>query len=78
MLTEVNQRLRRQLAQALGQIARYIGWIQAYMATAGQPVEGLIVAHESDESLRYAVSAVPGVRLMVYEIASELRDTAKS
>jgi hypothetical protein len=35
-------------------------------------VEGLIIAHETDEALEYAVSAIPGVQLMIYEVKFEL------
>ena len=49
-----------------------MGWVRTHLASPTQAVEGLIVAPESDDSLRYAVSAMPGLRLMVYEIKFEL------
>ena len=59
--------------RVVGQAARYMGWIQAHLARPGQAVEGLIVSHETDEQLAYAASAVPGLRLMTYEVTFELR-----
>ena len=57
----------------VGQIARYIGCVRSILAEPDQPVEGIIVAHEANDALRYAVSAVPGLHLLVYEISFALR-----
>jgi hypothetical protein len=59
--------------RVVGQIARYMGWIRNEMAQPGQPVEGLIVTHESEDRLNYAVSAVQGLGLLLYEVAFSLR-----
>lgn len=59
--------------KVVGQTARYMGWVKINLASTGQPVEGLIVAHESDDSLAYAVSAVPNLRLMTCEVDFRLR-----
>jgi RecB family endonuclease NucS len=61
--------------RVVGQTARYMGWVQACLARPGQAVEGLIVSHETDDQLAYAASAVPGLRLMTYELTFELRLT---
>jgi RecB family endonuclease NucS len=45
--------------RVVGQIARYMGWARSTLAQPGQPVEGLIVAHESDDRRHYSVAAVP-------------------
>jgi RecB family endonuclease NucS len=58
--------------RVVGQVARYMGWVRTHLATTEQAVEGLIVAHDSDDALRYAVSAIPGLRLMTYEVKFEL------
>jgi hypothetical protein len=58
--------------KVVGQIARYMGWVRTNLADAGQTVEGLIVAHETNLALDYAVSAIPGLRLMTYEVKFEL------
>jgi hypothetical protein len=49
--------------KVVGQAARYIGYMRTYPAKPGQPVEGLIIiAHEADEPLRYAVAAFLGLQ----------------
>lgn len=62
--------------RVVGQIARYLGWVRVHLAEPGQQVEGVIVAHETDDSLAYAASAVPGVGLMTYEVNFELKPAA--
>lgn len=57
----------------IGQIARYMGYVRSHLAMPGQSVEGLIVSHEADDALRYAVAAFPGLQLMTYEVTFELR-----
>jgi hypothetical protein len=56
----------------IGQIARYMGYVRSHLAMPGQPVEGLIVAQEADDALRYAVAAFPGLQLMTYQVTFEL------
>lgn len=58
--------------KVVGQAARYIGYVRTHLAKPGQPVEGLIVAHNAEESLRYAVAAFPGLQLMTYEVTFQL------
>lgn len=52
---------------ALGQILRYMGWVSQHLA-GGKEVFGVIVAAGISEKLRYAVTQVPNVRLMEYEV----------
>ncbi|MGO9901251.1 MAG: endonuclease NucS domain-containing protein [Solirubrobacteraceae bacterium] len=54
--------------RVVGQAARYMGWVKAHLARDGQTVEGLIIAHEQDLQLFYAVSAVPGLSVLVYDV----------
>ena len=67
--------LKRQASsdQVVGQVLRYIGWVKAHMAEAGDKVEGLIVAREGDHRLHYAVSAVPNLTFMSYEVQFHLK-----
>lgn len=59
--------------RVVGQTARYMGWVRTHLAAPGQAVDGLIVAHESDNNLRYAASAVPGLRLLTYQMTFALQ-----
>lgn len=58
----------------IGQVLRYIGWIRAHLADAGETVEGLIVATEGDAQLHYALSVVPAVSFKSYEVEFRLKD----
>lgn len=67
--------LKRQASsdEVVGQVLRYMGWIKAQLAEPGEKVDGLIVAHEGEERLHYAVSAVPNLSFMTYEVQFRLR-----
>jgi hypothetical protein len=52
----------------VGQAARYMGWVRAHMARDDQSVEGIIVAHEQDLQLAYAVTVVPGLSILTYTV----------
>jgi hypothetical protein len=54
--------------RVVGQAARYMGWVRAHLANENQSVEGLIVAHEQDLQLAYAVTAVPNLSLLTYSV----------
>ncbi len=59
--------------QVVGQILRYIGWVRENLAEQGQNVHGIIICHESDEALRLAVSQIPNVYVLFYEVDFRLR-----
>ena len=47
--------LRDQSSDAtIGQVLRYKGWVQKHIAKPHEHVEGLIIAHESPDAIRYA------------------------
>ncbi len=52
----------------VGQVMRYIGWVEENLASPGQKVRGIIVAHEIDDALRYATVSLPEVRVMTYRV----------
>lgn len=52
----------------VGQVLRYIGWVKENLAAPGQEVRGIIIAHDIDAALRYAVSGLSNVRLMTYRV----------
>jgi hypothetical protein len=60
--------------QTVGQLLRYIGWVQAHLAKEmGKTVEGLIIAHKVDKGAFYALSTVPNTKIMTYEIEFNLK-----
>lgn len=57
---------------AIGQLARYMGWVRQTIGR-GREVNGIIVAKEISDSLRYAVAVVPNVSLFEYEVEFHLK-----
>ena len=53
---------------AVGQILRYIGWVQENIAKPGQHTRGIIISSSVDEALRLAVRNVPAVKVMTYKV----------
>jgi hypothetical protein len=51
-----------------------MGWVEKHLAKeAGKTVEGLIIAHKVDKGASYALSIVPHVSMMTYEIEFRLK-----
>jgi len=57
---------------ALGQLARYMGWVKQTIGK-GNDVRGVIVAKEIGDKLRYGASIMPNVSLQEYEVEFRLR-----
>jgi len=68
-------KLERGPDRALGQLARYMGWIKAHLAGERQ-VFGVLVAKSIDEKLKYAVKVMPNVSLLEYEVEFRLKDAS--
>lgn len=60
-------KLSRGEDKTLGQILRYMGWVQRNIAI-DKKVRGVIVAQSFADELRYAVSITPQISLFQYEI----------
>ena len=56
----------------VGQVLRYMGWVKNMLATNGESVEGLIIAHVENLKLKYALDVTQGVRFMRYEVDFKL------
>ncbi|MCY0389914.1 endonuclease NucS [Robbsia sp. Bb-Pol-6] len=68
-------KLLRGVDKALGQILRYMGWVQKHLAN-GKRVFGVIVASEVLTQLKYAATQVPNVLLMEYRLLVALQPVA--
>ena len=68
----VELKVSRGHERTIGQLLRYMGWVQKNLAGA-KSVKGIIVAKELTEDLRLAASRIPDVRLFEYELAFKLR-----
>ncbi len=55
--------------RVIGQLMRYMAWIQKHQADEGQKVRGVIVAREISEDLVMACSLVKGVELFEYQLS---------
>ncbi len=59
--------------QTVGQALRYVGWVKKHLAKDGQSVEALIIAHKAEKDAHYALSTLPNVRMMTYEVEFRLK-----
>jgi hypothetical protein len=59
-------KLNRGSDSAVGQILRYMGWVQHKLAKS--KVKGVIVARKMSEKMKYAVSLTPDITLFEYEL----------
>ena len=69
----IELKVSRGYDRVVGQLLRYMAWIQKNQAEAGQQVRGVIVAREISEDLLLACSLVPGIRLFEYEMSLKLK-----
>jgi hypothetical protein len=60
---------------ALGQVQRYMGWIETHIAK-GKTVSGVIVANSISDKLKYAAKVAPRVQLMEYRLTVDLAPVA--
>lgn len=59
--------------RVIGQLLRYVGWIERHHAEPGQRVRGFIIAKSISDDLKLACSRIRDVQLMEYELAVSLR-----
>jgi RecB family endonuclease NucS len=60
--------------KAVGQICRYLGWVQENLCKGDQKVKGLIITQESDSKLEYALQIVPSVTIKYLKVTFNLSD----
>jgi restriction system protein len=63
--------------QTVGQVLRYMGWVQENLADEDTPVKGLIICQENTPKLRYALKNTNNVGLMLYEVSFSLKEPPK-
>lgn len=56
----------------VGQILRYIGYVQDQLCEEGQTVQGIIIALEDDQKLRRALLPVPFIEFYRYQMSFKL------
>ena len=68
----IELKVSRGYDRTIGQILRYMGWVQKNLA-GDKHVRGMIIANEITDDLRLAASQLPDVKLMEYEISFKLK-----
>ena len=56
----------------VGQLLRYMAWVDENLATIGKRVRGIIIAREIDDALRYAVRPLSSVTVLTYTVDFKL------
>lgn len=56
----------------VGQVLRYMGWVDENLAEDGDQVKGMIIAQDKDEKLRYALRMTSNIHFRRYKINFEL------
>lgn len=56
----------------VGQVLRYMGFVKEQLAEVDQTVEGVIIALEDDQKLRWALAVVPSISFYRYQISFKL------
>lgn len=57
---------------SVGQILRYVSWVRENVADVGQRVKGIVIAHDVDEALKYAVKALDDIEVKTYQVDFQL------
>jgi hypothetical protein len=65
---------RQATDKTIGQILRYMGWIQEELSKDGQKVSGIIVAERKDMQLDFALKVIPNVKFMKLGLSITLEE----
>jgi hypothetical protein len=63
--------------RVIGQLLRYMAWIEANQAESTQKARGIIIAREISDDLHLAASKIPDVELFEYDLSVSLRKVNK-
>lgn len=69
----IELKVSRGYDRVVGQLLRYMAWIEANHAESGQRVRGVIIAREISEDLRLACSRIADVQLFEYALSVSLK-----
>ena len=72
----IELKVSRGYDRVVGQLLRYMAWIEKHQADPSQKVRGVIVAREISEDLLLAASRVSDVELFEYELSVSLKKMA--
>ncbi|NLF07369.1 MAG: DUF1016 family protein [Pirellulaceae bacterium] len=60
--------------QVVGQILRYMGWVKMNLCKDGRTVKGLIICHDPDPKLAYALEMTNNIDVRYYSISFKLME----
>ncbi len=60
--------------QVVGQVLRYMGWVKKNLCTNGESVKGLVICHEHDPKLIYALEMTTNIDVRYYSVSFKLRE----
>jgi hypothetical protein len=63
--------------RVVGQLLRYIAWVEKNLADPDQKVRGIIIAREISDDLRLAASKTPDIELFEYDLSVSLRKVSQ-
>jgi hypothetical protein len=69
----IELKVSRGYDRVVGQLLRYMAWVEKNHAEAGKAVRGFIVARDLSEDLVLACSHVPGITLFEYTLSVQVR-----
>lgn len=69
----IELKVSRGYDRVIGQLLRYMAWIEKNQAEPTQKVRGIIIAREISEDLHLATSKLPDVQLLEYDLSVSLR-----
>lgn len=72
-LVVIELKVSRGYDRVVGQLLRYMAWIQRNQAEPGQVVRGIIAAREISDDLQLACSNLPAVSIYEYKLSVVLR-----
>lgn len=58
--------------KVVGQTLRYMGWVRRNLCQHDQDVRGCIIGSESDKNLQHAISEVPAIDFLKYQVTFNL------
>jgi len=76
-LVVVELKVSRGYDRVVGQLLRYMAWIQKNHAEEGQAVRGIIVAREITDDLKLACAFLPNVSLFTYGLSVSVQKVEK-
>jgi hypothetical protein len=69
----IELKVSRGYDRVIGQLLRYMAWIEKHHAEPGQRVRGIIATREISEDLKLACAYLPNVSLYEYELSVSLQ-----